>query len=412
MNIIPNTKIFLDERRALSKGIYPIKLKVTFKRTRRYYSIFNLSATKMEFAKITGLNIPKEKTLKKIYFQVNKFKREADQYLSDVKEFSFDRFRDEFIKSGLQDEDADVFSYFDDYITKLKDEGRLNTADSYSYAKKRLQEFYKHKKLPFGKINQSFLEDLEKEMLADYSITSIGIWLRSLRTIINIALKNGLTDYYPFGKGKYQIKNPSARKMAPTTEELQKLFSYKPCKEGSEAYWFDLWKFSYLCNGMNVKDICNLKYSAIEGNKILYLREKTKRTNLKGKEISIPLNDEIKRIIYEWSSKPENPNKYIFPILKKGLTEEQKQIKIKQAVKQINKYSKRVAEKLELSIKISSYTARHGYATQLMRHGAPVAFISKQLGHSSLKVTEDYLENFEERQLEEWQKKITDFNIK
>ncbi len=162
---------------------------------------------------------------------------------------------------------------------------------------------------------------------------------------------------------------------------------------------------------MNVKDICHLKYSNIERGKLFYLREKTKRTNLKGKEIVIPLSDEIMEIISNWGRTSKKQDTFIFPILKSGMTAEESWAQVRQMVKQVNKYIKRIAQKLEIEINISTYTARHSYATQLMRHGAPTEFISKQLGHASVETTNAYLENFEERQIDEWQKKITDFNL-
>ena len=70
-----------------------------------------------------------------------------------------------------------------------------------------------------------------------------------------------------------------------------------------------------------------------------------------------------------------------------------------------------ICEKLGIEISVSTYTTRHSFATQLMRHGAPTEFISKQLGHSNIETTTSYLENFEERQLKEWQARVTDFEI-
>ncbi|MEZ5199106.1 MAG: site-specific integrase [Bacteroidales bacterium] len=60
---------------------------------------------------------------------------------------------------------------------------------------------------------------------------------------------------------------------------------------------------------------------------------------------------------------------------------------------------------------VTSYTARHSFATHLMRHGAPMLYISKQLGHSNMKTTAAYLENFEDRQIKKWQSKVTDFDL-
>ena len=221
----------------------------------------------------------------------------------------------------------------------------------------------------------------------------------------------GVTDKNPFGQGKFQIKSQPARKMALTTEELRLIFSYQPVQDSSEHYFFDIWKFSYLCNGILIKDICYLKYSNIERDKIFFLREKTKRTNLNRKEIVIPISDKIKKILETWGQSINNKDSYIFPILKAEMSEKERMARVKQTVKQVNKYIKRVAKNLEININISSYTARHSYATQLMRHGAPTMFISKQLGHSNIETTNAYLENFEDRQINNWQNKLTEFDL-
>lgn len=412
-NIKPTTSLFLDTRRKKSDSTFPVKLRLTYKGIRKYYAIFNISLSESDYLKVIGQKIPREKQLKQIRKDALDFKHQADEFINLSPGFTFQSFNHKFIKKGSNDHlPNDAFAYFIAYIDELKEESRLNTCMSYQYALKSLKEFNKGKTLPFESIDQRFLTKYENQMLsAGYSITSIGMWLRSLRAIINLAIRKGTTDNYPFGRGKFQIKNPPARKMALTTNELKKLFSYIPEQNSPEHYYFDLWKFSYLCNGMNVKDICHLKYSNIERGKLFYLREKTKRTNLKGKEIVIPLSDEIMEIINAWGQLSKKQDAFIFPILKSGMTAEESWAQIRQTVKQVNKYIKRVAHKLEIEVNISTYTARHSYATQLMRHGAPTEFISKQLGHASVETTNAYLENFEERQIDEWQKKITDFNL-
>lgn len=410
MNLRPSTSIYLDTRREKLDNTYPVKLRVTFQRKRKYYSILDKSLTENDFNKVMG-DKPRGK-YKDIRTELEDIKHEADELLKKIKVFSFETFEKEFLVKSEQTDN--VFSLFESYIKELNSEGRIGTAASYSYSLKSFKDFYSGNKLPFERVTYEFLNRYERFMIkAGYSITTIGIYLRSFRTILNVARRKGLTNNYPFGKGKnlYQIKNPPARKMALTTLELQTIFNYKPIENSSEDYFFSLWKFSYLCSGMNVKDLCNLKYGNIERDKIFYKREKTKRTNFNGKEIIIPITKEIKNIIEKWGQKPVKPDTFIFPILKPKLTPEQTQANIKQAVKQINKYIKRVSKVLEIEINVSTYTARHSFATQLMRHGAPTEFISKQLGHASMDTTNSYLENFEERQLLEWQEKVTDFGI-
>jgi integrase/recombinase XerD len=68
-----------------------------------------------------------------------------------------------------------------------------------------------------------------------------------------------------------------------------------------------------------------------------------------------------------------------------------------------------VAGKLEKKKNITCYTDRHSWATQMMRHGAPVSFIGKQLGHMNSSSTDNYLNSFEDETIKQWQKKLTEF---
>ena len=82
---------------------------------------------------------------------------------------------------------------------------------------------------------------------------------------------------------------------------------------------------------------------------------------------------------------------------------------IKQLTKQVNKYIKRIAIKLKIEGSLSSIYARHSYAHTLKNAGVALAFISEQMGHSSLKVTENYLGSFEDEAKKEIVKKLTEF---
>jgi site-specific recombinase XerD len=84
--------------------------------------------------------------------------------------------------------------------------------------------------------------------------------------------------------------------------------------------------------------------------------------------------------------------------------------KIKQATKTINKYMRRIGEKLEIDMKLTTYTARHSFATILKRSGAPIEFISESLGHKDLKTTENYLDSFEDDAKESYQKQLLNFS--
>ena len=192
--------------------------------------------------------------------------------------------------------------------------------------------------------------------------------------------------------------------------DIKKIFEYKPQENSPEHFHRDMWIFSYLCNGINVKDLCLLKYKDINREQIQFRRAKTINTNKSAKPIDAVITEEVKQIISIWGTKPIDPNRYVFPFLENGLTAIQIQGKVKQATKQINKYIKRVAKNIGIDANISTYTARHSFATVLKRSGAPVSFISESLGHTDIKTTQSYLASFENEAKREMTKKLTDWD--
>lgn len=139
-------------------------------------------------------------------------------------------------------------------------------------------------------------------------------------------------------------------------------------------------------------DIFKLKKEDILDDRITFIRQKTKG---KGKEkmLRILITPEIKAIIEDHCVK-DTTSGYIFKVYKSSMTEEQKHIAKDIAISRINRSLKGIAKKLELPESISTYYARHSYANILMDSGAPTAYISKRLGHSSLSTTEAYLSQF------------------
>ena len=241
-------------------------------------------------------------------------------------------------------------------------------------------------------VTPDFLYKYERWMLDNgNSITTVGIYLRSLRTLFNNAIADGLLtkECYPFGKKRYEI---------PTGNNIKKALSLK-----------DYWIFMYLCNGINVKDMSLLKYENIKGDIIEFIRAKTARTKRKVEPIRVNLTDELKAIISKWGNKKTDGNTFIFPILEKGATPERERQLIQQMTHVINSYMKDIAATLEIDKDVTTYFARHSFATVLQRSGASISFISEALGHSSSKTTENYLAGFEDEKKREINKALLAF---
>lgn len=406
-----STAIIQDKRIVTNENTYAIKLRITFNRVQKYYPL-NVHLTVEDWEKLKQSNLRGE--LKEIKLLCNKFEQRAVEIIRQIPEFSFSEFNKRFL-NNQKSEKADVFSFFEKYIHELNTQERTGTAISYNNALVSFKSFLNDKRrktLPFEMVNPEFLNQYENWMTSKgNSLTTVGIYLRSLRTIINQAIDKSLVkmEDYPFGVRKYQIPASRNTKKALVKSDIKKIVDYKPAN-GAIGKARDLWLFSYLCNGANVKDIALLKYKNLDKKCIQFIRSKTERSTKQDlKPIVVMRIPKIDEILTKWGALPIEPNNYVFGIVSDTDSAVQKKAKINQATKTINKYMKRIGKELEIELDLTTYTARHSFATILKRSGASTEFIGESLGHKNNKTTENYLDSFEDEMKLEFQNKLLDF---
>jgi site-specific recombinase XerD len=188
---------------------------------------------------------------------------------------------------------------------------------------------------------------------------------------------------------------------------LKKLFDAKPkTPEQAKDFWF----LSYACNGMNIKDIALLKFENIQGDKIIFYRAKTINTSKTDlKPVTVYLNDYINSVIKKYCNKEKEKNEYIFPIISDNLSELTKHTKIKNFTRFINQNLKKLAKSEGLTSDISTYWARHSFATTAIRNGASMEYVMEALSHNNLKTTIGYFAGFEDKDKKEFAGKLMDF---
>jgi site-specific recombinase XerD len=159
---------------------------------------------------------------------------------------------------------------------------------------------------------------------------------------------------------------------------------------------------------MNIKDIVYLKWKNIVGGQIEFVREKTKRTKkAKQKVIQVPLTDFAKEFIVKYGVKDKS--QYVLPIINDEMSEEEKDARKRTFTRFINQHLKNLAKANGLTEDISTYWARHSFATSAVRQSASMEFVSEALGHSDLKTTKNYFAGFEDKTKKEILEGITDF---
>ena len=396
----PTLTYFFDTRSRLLDGNYPIKLTVYYGRQKKRYKT-PFKATQEVYDRLLANRLRDEST-KQLKRQTVSWLDKQTLIAERIVPFTFTDFENVFyaekIKSRKIQLNDGVNSIYEKHIQSLNDEGRISTARSYQDSLTSMLSYKKNLKV--SQITPDFLKGYEKWMTDNgRSLTTVGMYVRALRTIFNMAIENEVIDASKYPFKKYTIPAPQKISRTLKKEEIKQIINYT-AKRDADAVALDYWVFSFISNGMNFKDIALLKYGNINGDFLEFRRAKTKRTtNNNSLPIMVPLDENLLYIIKKRGNKSKKKEDYIFPILKHGLTPQEEYDHIKTFVRNTNKRLTRVGIELGLSLKVTSYVARHCFATIQKNNNAPLAYISEALGHSNLKTTQNYFGRFEDEGL-------------
>lgn len=403
--------IRIDKRRRTTNNDFPIRLCVynsTTQKQKFYKTSYNL--TEEQFTSIWTNPKPRGEN-KDVKIALEQLKYKADNIADSLNHFNFEDFEKLFL-SKQSNHKKDVVFYFNKRIEEYKISDRHGTSSSYSCSLNSLMEFHKKPSLDFHTITPTWLSKYENWMLEhEKSISTVGIYLRPLRAIFNLAIDDKLipTDIYPFGKNKYEIKVSKNTKKTLSKNDLKILFENEPTNDlqiKAKAFWF----FSYFCNGMNIKDILLLKQKNVKDDKFTFVRAKTARTRKEQQNIEVILNDFTKGVISKYGNKNIAPNNLLFSILNDNESSTEQFRKIQAFVKFINKHIRTYAKSLGINEEISTYWARHSFATNAVRNGASMEFAMEALGHSNMETTKNYFAGFEDKTKREVASKLLNFN--
>lgn len=402
-----------------TNDLIPVKLCITHKGTRKYYSIKDeikdsswLFVTEDDIDKITCTS-PRGK-YKDMRIKYDSIIKKVENIIDDIPTFSFHQFEQKYFH--VVTEWDNVFAAMIDQVKTLKAEDRFSYAMSFESTMRAMKEFHEDKKFDYNcrkKVVTRYEAYLSGKPLLFVDITpawlkkfdnyltkqegkkksTVGIYCRNIRTLFNLAIKkHHVKAEYPFFE--YKPKTAKKRKIAMSVEEISLIANYKT-SDPVELFYRDIFMFSFLACGMNMTDIARLRYSNIHDNELVFVRKKTENEEHEEESLSIPITRQMQFIIDAHGNKAVGHDAFIFPILRPEMNEEQKFGEIRQLVKQVNTHIKRIAKAVKINKNISSYVARHSWATISKNSGASIEYISEQLGHDSPKVTMGYLKSFE-----------------
>ena len=285
----------------------------------------------------------------------------------------------------------------ENYINRLRKEGRYSTAHVYKNALYSFSKFC-------GTLNMSFRQ-VTKERLRRYGQylyecglkpNTISTYMRMLRSIYNRGVEAGSAPYVPRLFHDVYTGVDVRQKKALPAGELHRLLYEDPKSERLRRTQTIAALMFQFC-GMSFADLAHLEKSALDQSVLRYNRIKTKTP------MSVEVLDTARGMINQLRSNqepiPDCPD-YLFDILcgNKKRKDERAYREYQSALRRFNNCLKDLARALRLNSPVSSYTLRHSWATTAKYRGVPIEMISESLGHKSIKTTQIYLKGFELRE--------------
>ena len=212
-------------------------------------------------------------------------------------------------------------------------------------------------------------------------------YMRSLRSVLNRCGADGSNLFKEVRTGK-----ESTRKRAVDEDTLQRIKN-TPLQQGTFlGLARDAFLFSIMAMGMPFIDLAHLRKSDVKDGIIIYNRRKT------GRRVTVKMEPCMQEIIDRYS-KEDSP--YLFPLLRSGSDKEYRSLLCR-----YNRALAKLTTIMGLPLRLTSYTARHTWASMAYRKGIPLAVISKALGHSSPVTTLAYLKEIDDSAIVQANKRL------
>lgn len=384
--------LFTSKKLKNDSGYHPVVLRITHGGKRRYYTLG--AATKEDF-KGSRYKKSKEKNIKLAAIE-QKANQIILELLNTEKGFTFERFNRRY--SGQKNDN--VLSYIEYLKKSLIDQDKASALITTKSLLKHLSNFRtdqggKVKDFTFMDIDVSFLQKFETHLRKTCNTNGVGVYMRQLRSIYNKDPQRKYSQENPFKE--YSIKIESTAKRALRKADIQLIINYPAETETSLFHHRNYFAFSYLCRGMNFTDIATLKHTDIVSERIVYQRAKTKT------QFNIPVRGLVREIINYYRKNHFTGSGYVFPIItKEYATAVALKWAIKKKLNNLNKDLKLIAAAVGITNpeKMTSYMARHSWATITKKQGVSTELIKEALGHGNIKTTETYLAQFDTDELD------------
>ncbi len=289
---------------------------------------------------------------------------------------------------------SSFFSVAERYLANFRKAKKYNRLSTEQPRVKRFKKFVSGADISCNDITVPLLNRYRAYLKGTHNISERSIinHLLVIRTIYNLAIKEGIADQknYPFGKDKIQIKFPQSLKIGLDASEVKRIETIKLKKDSAPNHARNIWLFAFYFAGMRISDVLRLRWSDFQNNRLYYKMGKNTKPG------SLGISKKVTAILAQYEDQKRNDADLVFPELKvlDNLNNSYDvERKIAYADKRLNKYLRVVAEKAKVKKKLTMHIARHTFGN-ISGERISVQMLQKLYRHSSITTTIGYQANF------------------
>lgn len=283
-------------------------------------------------------------------------------------------------------------------VRQLEGEGRFGTAHVYRSMLRRVLDFAGSPSLTFAEVTPLWLKAFQGYLLERHlQWNSVSTYMRMLRAVYFRAVDVGLAPYRPrLFKGVYTGTRVTVKR-ALDEGVLRRLGALRRCPDPGLEQARRLFLLLFMLRGIPFVDLAYLRKCDLQGDVLMYRRRKT------GSWLTVRVEPCAMRLVEELKT-ADSSSPYLFPIIRGTGAAAYHQYQC--ALRRFNALLKRLGAAAGVGCMLSSYCARHSWATIANYRNYQPELISNAMGHSSVKVTETYFRRHTDERIGQMNREI------
>ena len=406
-DMITSVKLMLNKSRILNNGSYPLVFQVIHNRRKKLlYTGYRMKEEVFDESEGKIMNgVGSTFTATEVVKMNRELRKMRNQI--DIRIRQLERTREEFTVEDILTQNAFgtgksqfyLLRYINAQIERKQELKKVGMAAAYKSTRSSLAKFIGRPDVRMSEVDLAFVRRYEDFLYSNgASGNTVSYYLRNLRSLYNQAVTDGYhpRGEYPFAKA--QTRPAKTVKRALSRTDMQNLADLNLENEPELEFTRDLYLFSFYAQGMAFVDIVLLKKADICNGVLTYSRHKSKQL------IRIVVTPQMRSMIDKYNTE----NEYLFPIISGEYASGYKRYRL--ALGRINRHLKKIAVVADIKVPLTTYTARHTWATLARDYGAPISVISAGLGHTSEEMTRVYLKDFDVSMLNQVNSMVTNLS--